>query len=304
MRNTPVSQIAALALASFASLIVFGQSAPANSLKPQSESAAKLKRVRSIKLSGLRDDFALSANGSTLATYQESNGQDSSVKVWDTRTWKVKRAWRISSTSELALSTNGKTLAISSALPYDERETYIPYQVSLWDVSSGKLLVRLPKGTFDQPSLKTIIFSPDGKLIVTDSAVWNVKTGKRLWSIKHQYIWPSFAFSPDSQLLATSQGAGYYGADGRVRLWNARTGKPVNVIGVIGEVNDINGADGPILFSSDGRQLVTSGKPPNWKPPVGNYGDSGYPIAGLLKNNLQETDIGLFVIDNKNFSGF
>lgn len=245
---------------------------------PRVKEPPQLERVQSIPLPADHEGLAISDDGTTLATQQHEGGQ-CFVQIWSALTGKMKRRWLVRDAEELTLgfSPRGGKLVVAMSLPYDERKEEIPTRVQLFDVATGKLLVTLPKSAIEDIDLREVTFSPNEQLLVLNDTVWSVKTGRRLWKARPGYVWPDFDFSPDGRMIATSQSAGYYEADGRVFLRNARTGKLIKTLRGAG------GADGPVLFSPDGKQLAATGKPPGWTPPAGDFGDSGYPINFAVK---------------------
>jgi eukaryotic-like serine/threonine-protein kinase len=95
-------------------------------------------------------------------------------------------------------------------------------KVSIWDAQTGAPLtppfVHGTTGTIDQ-----LQFSPDGALLLSVSgpsaALWNTKTGAKLFEIKHSGVIHSVAFRGDGRLIATA------GNDRSVRLWNVENGR-------------------------------------------------------------------------------
>jgi RNA polymerase sigma factor (sigma-70 family) len=81
----------------------------------------------------------------------------------------------------------------------------------------------------------------DGKPV---SKSWNVRATLEGHTAT---VW-NMAYSPDGTLLATAS------KDGTVRLWNAKTGKPVASLG--GHEGDVHW----VAFSADGKLLATAGK--------------------------------------------
>ena len=102
-----------------------------------------------------------------------------------------------------------------------------------------------------QGSVRSVVFSPDGKQLATSGAdstvrLWNL-SGKQLAELKAPQgsVW-SVVFSPDGKQLATS------GGDSTVRLWNLSGKQLAELKGHQGGVNSV-------VFSPDGKQLATSG---------------------------------------------
>ena len=99
-------------------------------------------------------------------------------------------------------------------------------------------------------AVKSAVFSPDGRRLVTASAdktarVWDAATGQPVGALlRHGGAVEAVAFSPDGRLVAT-------GLADMARVWDARTGEPVGAV---------LQHKGPVLFvafSPDGRLVVT-----------------------------------------------
>lgn len=111
-----------------------------------------------------------------------------------------------------------------------------------------------------------LAFSPDGKLLAAawEEAVvdvWEIATGRRVFSIKNGTLEPFFAvaFSPDGRFLATDyclKFAGYRNCwQAEVRLWDTKTGAFVRTLPGI---TPYNGNVHSISFSPTGKLLAAS----------------------------------------------
>src|SRR5262245_31806058 len=106
---------------------------------------------------------------------------------------------------------------------------------------------------------RALAYSPDGDLLASGSGtflpgndngevkVWDARTGKELQTLLRQ-VDTIFAvsFSPDSRLLATA------GRDGKIVLWNPRSGERLHELNARGIVYDL-------AFSPDSRHLASVG---------------------------------------------
>jgi eukaryotic-like serine/threonine-protein kinase len=124
----------------------------------------------------------------------------------------------------------------------------------IWDTATGRVLHEF---TAPESSFEGLAFSPDGRWIAATSAprridapqaiavrVWEVETGRMHWSKKgHPRAAGSFAFSPDSTRIATSDW------EGLVIVWDVVDGRPL--LEFKGEP-----AITCLAFSADGKQLV------------------------------------------------
>jgi WD40 repeat protein len=144
------------------------------------------------------------------------------------------------SVTAVAYSPDGKTLAAADG----------GFDLSLWDVASGKLKAKLnglATGT------ARVCWSPDGKSIYGTSGneliAWEVATGKELRRIKGEMTRtaPSLiALSGDGKTIAAA-------GRGVVKLWKAISGE------VLGEYETHpNYAITWVAFSPDGRYVVTT----------------------------------------------
>lgn len=116
----------------------------------------------------------------------------------------------------------------------------------IWNAATGAEIAVL-KGHSE--GLRTAVFSPDGKRVVTACAaqtarVWDAATGAEIVVLRgHEQRVRSAVFSPDGARVATSS------EDGTVRIWDATTGK--EIVKQVPYPNDFP-PDGAI-FSPDGR---------------------------------------------------
>jgi WD40 repeat protein len=157
------------------------------------------------QLAGGHGHVAFSADGKTLAS-ETADG----VLLWDLATRQPRRTIRCQSTQNaLALSPDGKTLAVGTSLPDEEA-------ITLYDTATGER-----KGTADSGDryVSALAFSPDGKLLAVaryekDIELRDAATLKVVAELADSQFPPAVAFSPDGKLVAAG------GADGTVKLWD------------------------------------------------------------------------------------
>ena len=104
--------------------------------------------------------------------------------------------------------------------------------------------------------LRSAVFSPDGKFIVTLSEdttakIWETATGKYLKTLEGHTDWVMSAdFSPDGKRIVTAS------RDGTVRFWDLKTGKSLGIFPGSGVQGN------PLIsarFSPEGDYVVTAG---------------------------------------------
>jgi RNA polymerase sigma factor (sigma-70 family) len=161
----------------------------------------------------------------------------------------------------------------------------------VWDTDTGKELRRFgrpyqgrpgdgpPRGrsVFFDGVPAIVALSPDGRLLAAGDQtgvarvwqddgihVWDVDSGKQLWSTKREGAAAGLTFTPDGKTLVT------WGWRG-LRQWEAASGKPSTRLPPLAEaeVNRPQGAAPPFTFSPAGKLLAgvlldreTAGQPP------------------------------------------
>jgi WD40 repeat protein/two-component sensor histidine kinase len=152
---------------------------------------------------------------------------------------------------EIVLQRGAAIEALAAAFSPDGRLIAASGQsdtIRLWDPASGDLVGTLPGHSERVMDVK---FSPDGRLLASSSTdgtvkLWDYREGKllRLFT-NHVGNWVRrVAFSPDGRWLVP---ASY---DGKVSVWDTANGTVARTLPMTGRVGDI-------LFTPDGRQLIT-----------------------------------------------
>lgn len=120
--------------------------------------------------------------------------------------------------------------------------------ISIYKIDVQREILKLEGHTGNITAVK---FSPNGKLLASTSGdrtakLWEVNSGRELYSLKHSDWIDDFAFSPDGSKLAVAN------MDNKIYLWETSTG---NFRGwFTGHTSGVRS----ISFSSDGLKLVSS----------------------------------------------
>jgi WD40 repeat protein len=190
-----------------------------------------------VRLAGL-NPMSVSEDGGTILAHDSSPGRSATrIAVHETRTGKellnrrfpngVARWWLSPSGRHLVTLENGSNL------------------VTVRDLRTGKSYPL-------EREVNVYGFSPDERFLVCrsnkDVVLREVPSGRLLHRFRgHTENFGAWAMSPDGRLLATGS------ADRTIRLWDTRTGQPVDVLrGHTGTVDNVE-------FSHDGRTLVSDG---------------------------------------------
>jgi WD40 repeat protein/serine/threonine protein kinase len=186
------------------------------------------------------DVVAFSSDGLRLA----SGSWDQTVRVWDATPFQGNEAQELTFPQDTevwtaALSPDGRTIA-SAGLGVEA-------PVKVWDVASGqeRLVFRGHRAVVFR-----VAWHPDGEWIASSGGtgerqpfvvkVWNARTGDIRFEVARDMETPALAFSPNGDYLVTS------GANGELRVWNARTGERVQPLDsharpVLGLVSSVEG---------------------------------------------------------------
>ena len=265
-------------------------------LMTQEAFSLKLKETRAV---------CFSPDGKHLATISKDRSEYASVMVWDARTGRLERAltgrqhvvsvsyssnskhlvtgntsrivelWEPQTGRQL-LSCKGHsgqifTVAfrpdgqrfVSASGAYDAKTQKRWGDIRVWDAQTGQQTLSLKVDAAE--TVKSVVFSPDGKRLVAGSSVYDAKTQKRWGDIR---VWDaqtgqqtlslpvrtagglgSVVFSPDGNHLFSV-------FDKEVKIWDVRTGK---------ELHSFKGEYGALAFSPDGKRLASRSQDYNGK---------------------------------------
>lgn len=123
--------------------------------------------------------------------------------------------------------------------------------------------LKLPLQVGHSENINTLSWSPDNTKLLSHSwgdsslRLWNVKTGRQIWSVNTQFIQKeletstliSFDWSADQRLIVST------GYNGRVQLWDAETGKLLWMIEAHKDKGQV------VKFTPNGKYLISIGQP-------------------------------------------
>jgi WD40 repeat protein len=144
----------------------------------------------------------------------------------------------------IAFSPDGRIIAIGA--DFGDAE--------LWDISLGTPLDGFPQ----VPNADHVNFSPDGQTLATGNGgktirLWDVETGQLTATLVESDRLPRIAFSPDSRMVATATLQSR-----EARIWDVRSGRLEATLVRPKEFEYDDGV-GNVVFSTDGKTLITSG---------------------------------------------
>lgn len=191
------------------------------------------------------NSVAFSVNGKTIAC----GSWDGTIDLWDSASGKnVKKfAGHSGKVHCVAFSADGKLLASGAGIYDDDREEYQDCNIRLWNVATGKELVRC---VGHSEPIKSVVFSPDGQVVASGSwdntiRLWDVATGEKIATLNgYSQNVRAIAFSPNAKTIASSWDSG-------VRLWDVATGKEYATL--YGHMDEV----AALAFHPDGKTLAS-----------------------------------------------
>jgi WD40 repeat protein len=206
--------------------------------------AKEIQALKPFRLGTYRVAFA--PDGKTLLT---NGGPGDPVRLYDTATWKVRATLPGTDGNAhwLGYAPDGQHIATVTNGDF----------VQLWDARSLKPARQFGGGV---ARLRTLAFSPDGKLAVgggwKQAAVWDVASGKKLADLEgHKSQVQSVAFAPDGKTLATLD-TGFFKDKRNAFVWDARTFQRKYRLDVGNFYTEMRG----LAFSPDSRTLAVVGQ--------------------------------------------
>jgi WD40 repeat protein len=168
--------------------------------------------IRSFVTSSPLTHLTIAEDGKTLAgVFRDSK----TVVIYDSSSGEVLQKIQINGPvfTSMVYSKDSKMLAVSAG-------TMEAVPITVFDTATGKELYRL-----QNEWAHSIIFSPDGKLLVAASGddsvkIWEAASGRLLRALEgHKELVRSVRFSPYGDLLVSG------GGDNEAKIWSVKSGK-------------------------------------------------------------------------------
>jgi WD40 repeat protein len=263
--------------------------ADATSAAPLPEQRAKPEPATPIVVreNACLQGMAMSPDGAVVATVgitYDGTNHDSTVKLWDARTGKLKQALDEEKDSHLGVAFSHDFLAIGVSGVNRVNGGKRLREVRLLDAKSLALKHEINENLIPRiHGVSALAFSPDGKrLAVAGTALTEISRESapflKLWDAEKQRLIEGhpdlgavpagimveqisatngvnsdgLAFSPDGKLLATAW------RDGNIRLYDGRTGEFRSLLD--SQLGPDEGGCGPIAFSPDSKTLASKGR--------------------------------------------
>jgi RNA polymerase sigma factor (sigma-70 family) len=211
------------------------------------------------KRAGLPDEGAsISRDGKLLAMSGKSGAY-----IHDIATGKHVQTIGTSEVGLTQLSPDGKILAVQNATQ--------PWPFELWDIASGKML---HSGGADGSNFRILLFSPDGKTLVTAGFIvlktppqpdnkisfFDAATGKKLRELPLGTAIPyKLALSPDGKHLAFLCFGEDWQMTNRIHVWDIAAAKEIRQLVPAVKNHSEPRYEMAIAFAPDGRTLYAAG---------------------------------------------
>jgi RNA polymerase sigma factor (sigma-70 family) len=199
---------------------------------------------------------SVSADGKTAAV-ATNEGAGGIVQLWDASNGKKLSEFAVGKFADVALSPNGKTLAVYDYDPKEDKS------FRLLDAATGKQLFQL---VGHEDPIHTFVFAADGKVLLSagdDRSIrfWNVATGKQVRRLDSPEPVGQIALAPDGKTLASvgirkfgNAQATLWRLGKEATLWDLATGKETYRLKVAAAESNVFA----LAFAPDSKALVTS----------------------------------------------
>ncbi len=167
---------------------------------------------------GNLSEVMCSPNGELLASY----GTDKMIHLWNARTGEFLHTLKghTGSVSSISFSPDSKMLASGNQ----------DGKIRFWDTDTGNILNTIT-ATTDADGVNTVVFSPDGKTLVSNNynddviQFWDFTKGERIKTIQSPPDTTYFViFSRDGNTLLNTH------RDGTIRFWDVASGSPTRTL--------------------------------------------------------------------------
>lgn len=199
-------------------------------------------------------DFRFSPDGKLLAVPDGSDYLEDapmSIGLWDGAAGRELRRLLAGEQRviRLAFSPDGLKLATAHMSPEVSPKTNTASNIWMWNVKTGKVLTKMPTGTW---TTRSLAYSPDGQRLATAGfwvELWDAASGQKLQTLPVHFNSLRVGFSPDSRLLASMTTEG-------VSLWSvARAVKLYTLV----PAGPFAHHAGPFAFTPDGHSVLVGG---------------------------------------------